>query len=57
MHILESEQEQETENLKYLVVCLPEYFCYNQAETYPSPVMQEWHQRGGGVASKGGAEG
>jgi hypothetical protein len=29
MHILESEQKQETKNLKYLVVCLPEYFCYN----------------------------
>jgi hypothetical protein len=41
MHILKSEQEQEIENLRYLVVCLQEHLCYNQAETYLSPVMQE----------------
>jgi hypothetical protein len=46
MYILESGQEQETKNLKYLVVCLQEYLCYNQAEPYPSLVMQEWHQQG-----------
>jgi hypothetical protein len=41
MHILESEQEQEIVNLRYLVVCMWEHLFYNQAETYPSPVMQE----------------
>jgi hypothetical protein len=47
MHILESEQELETGNLKYLVVCLGEHLCYNQAETYPSPGTQErWRQQG-----------
>jgi hypothetical protein len=68
MHIQESEQELETRNLKYLVVCQREHPCYSQAETYPTLGMRkrwcqqgkEWYQKEllkGGTFPENGREG